>query len=273
MNGLLELLVDGAPSSATWPLDRGLLYGDGLFETMRVQSGRILLVDLHRARLAEGCRRLFIQVDEAHVWGLVERAAASHDRAMLRLQLTRGESVMRGYAATGRENARWLLAAFELPRHDPAPGPVRVCTLPNRLGENPDLAGLKHCNRLEQVLARQAMAGSGAFEGLMASSSGLLISGTMSNVFMELDGEIVTPALDRCGVAGVMRAALLREAGRAGVRLRITDVPFGSLTRVTALALSNARMGLVHVDELDGRSLARSARLEQLAARVSRLEG
>ena len=269
MNGLLELLVDGAPGNATWPLDRGLQYGDGLFETMRVQGGRVLLLDLHRSRLAEGCRRLFLHADEAQIWNQVEAVAARHERALLRLQVTRGESLMRGYGFTGHEHARWFLAIFEAPRHEPMPVPMRVCTLPNRLGENTALAGLKHCSRLEQVLARQAMVGSNAFEGLLASSSGLLISGTMSNVFIELDGEIVTPALDRCGVAGVMRAAVLREAGRAGIELHVTDVPFESLARVTALALSNARMGLVIADELDGRALARSARFEQLAALVS----
>jgi 4-amino-4-deoxychorismate lyase len=269
MNALLELLVDGAPSSATWPLDRGLQYGDGLFETMRVQGGRVLLLDLHRLRLAEGCRRLFIHADEAQIWNQVAAVAARHERALLRLQVTRGESQMRGYSFTGREHARWFLATFEAPGHEPMPVPVRVCTLPNRLGENTALAGLKHCNRLEQVLARQAMVGSNAFEGLLASSSGLLISGTMSNVFIELDGEIVTPTLDRCGVAGVMRAAVLREAGRAGILLRVTDVPFESLVRVTALALSNARMGLVIADELDGLALDRNASLGQLAALVS----
>jgi 4-amino-4-deoxychorismate lyase len=272
MNGLLELLVDGAPTSASWPLDRGLLYGDGLFETMRVSKGRVRLEDLHRARLAQGCRRLCILADEAHIWNEVDRVAARHESATLRLQLTRGSGQDRGYAPSGTERATWTLAVFESPAQSLLPRPLRVCSLGSRLGENPALAGLKHCNRLEQVLARQAMAGGNAFEGLLASSSGLLISGTMSNVFLELDGEIVTPALDRCGVAGVMRAAVLREAARAGTGVRVTDLRFESLARASAVALSNARLGLVCADELDGRPLLHNARLAELASRVSGLE-
>ena len=106
----------------------------------------------------------------------------------------------------------------------------------------------------------------------MASSSGLLISGTMSNVFLELDGQIVTPAMDRCGVAGTLRAVVLREAAQADMPVRVMEVPLDALRRASALALSNARLGLVMVDALDGRPLAHSARLTALATRVAGLE-
>jgi 4-amino-4-deoxychorismate lyase len=271
MSQPLELLVDGHSTGQGWPLDRGLQYGDGLFETMLVRGGHIRFEALHRARLEEGCRRLGIAADQPRIWDEAQGVAHRHGAALLRLQLTRGEAVARGYTPTGRERARCILAVFpaspsELPQR------LRVQTLRNRLGENPDLAGLKHCNRLEQVLARQAMAGSDAFEGLMASSSGLLVSGTMSNVFLELAGNIVTPAMDRCGVAGVLRAAVLREAARAGIPVHVGDVPFEALKDASALALSNARLGLVPADELDARVLSRSARLADLARRVASLE-
>lgn len=269
MNGLLELLVDGAPAPPGWPLDRGLLYGDGIFETMLVRQGRIRLVDLHQARFADGCRRLSIPADQKHIWDQVQQAAARREHAVLRLQLTRGIAIARGYAATGLEQPRWMLAVFDTEATSALPRPLRVRSLRSRLGENPDLAGLKHCNRLEQVLARQEMAAGDAWEGLMASSSGLLISGTMSNVFVEIDGQIVTPALDRCGVAGVMRAAVLREAAAAGITVRVAGLAFGDLARISALSVCNARVGLVAADELDGRPLARNAGLAQLAMRVA----
>lgn len=106
----------------------------------------------------------------------------------------------------------------------------------------------------------------------MASSSGLLVSGTMSNVFLELDGELVTPALQRCGVAGVMRAAALREAARAGMPIRVADLPMTVLGGCTSLSLSNARLGLVPVHELDQRQLAASARLAAIGAALERLD-
>ncbi len=272
MSAPLQILVDGEPCSERWMLDRCFQYGDGLFETMRVQDGRIRFEALHRARLGEGCRRLGIQAEADRIWGDARRLAAQHGAALLKLQLSRGEARARGYAATGSELARAVLSVFPAPDDRELPARVRVVTLRNRLGENPDLAGLKHCNRLEQVLARQSLAPTGAFEGLMASSSGRLISGTMSNVFLELDGELVTPVLDLCGIAGVMRAVVLREAAQAALALRVVELPFDVMARCTGMALSNARLGLLAVHEVDDRVLPGSERLQRLAARIARLE-
>ncbi len=272
MSTPLQILVDGMPATQGWPLDRGLQYGDGLFETMVVRGGRIRFEALHRARLEEGCRRLAIAADQDEIWGESRGLAARQGDALLKLLLTRGDAVARGYTPDGGERPRRILSVFPAPLDGELPDLVRVQSLSHTLGENPRLAGLKHCNRLEQVLARQALRGTGAFEGLMASSSGLLISGTMSNVFVELDGELVTPALDRCGIAGVMRAVVLREARCAQLPLRAAALPFDALERVTGLALSNARLGLLNVHELDGRKLPGGARFRQLAAGVASLE-
>jgi 4-amino-4-deoxychorismate lyase len=253
-------------------MDRGLLYGDGLFETMRVVKGQIRFRAEHRGRLEEGCRRLAIHADLDAIFTQAAHTAALWGEAILRLQVTRGEALARGYGPAGGERARVLLAVFAPPAATELPTRLTAISLTLQLGENPALAGLKHCNRLEQVLARVELRQAGeAFEGLLASSSGLLISGTMSNVFLELDGELVTPSLARCGVAGVLRAVVLREALRTGITVRVAALPFGCLARCTALALSNARLGLLPVHELDGRLLPGSARLDQLAARMSTL--
>ena len=272
MSAPLELLVDGSACQQAWPMDRGLMYGDGLFETMRVRAGRIRFEAQHAARLREGCRRLAIEAPLEHIWSQARKAAQQHGEATLRLQLTRGTAVARGYAPAGSEQARAILAVYPPPAPGELPVHRRVVTLRARLGENPLLAGLKHCNRLEQVLARQELrAGTSAFEGLLASSSGMLVSGTMSNVFLELDGELVTPSLDLCGVAGVLRAVALEAAARGGVHVRVATLPVEVLTRCSALALSNARMGMVSVQELDGRMLGEGAGLRELAATVAEL--
>jgi 4-amino-4-deoxychorismate lyase len=251
-------------------MDRGLLYGDGLFETMLVRGGRIRFESDHRARLAEGCRRLDIRVDLARVWQDTLQAAARHREASLRLQVTRGQALARGYAPGAGEVPSTFLAVFPPPSPRELPSPIRLVTLQLRLGENPLLAGLKHCNRLEQVLARRELAGTvGACEGLLGSSSGLLISGTMSNVFLQLDGELVTPALTRCGVAGVLRTALLREAEHAGTPVRVADIDLAALSRCTSAAISNARLGLLPAHELDGRQLEGCERINALAARIA----
>jgi 4-amino-4-deoxychorismate lyase len=242
-----------------------------LFETMLARAGQIRFESGHRARLADGCRRLAIHADLEGIWGHTAATAARHVDATLRLQVTRGEATARGYAPTGRERARAMLSVFPPPAAGELPARRRAITLRQCLGENPDLAGLKHCNRLEQVLARQALAGSGAFEGLMASSAGFLISGTMSNVFLELDGELVTPSVERCGVAGVLRAVVMREAAQLDRAIRIATLPLSVLASCTALALSNARHGLVPIHVLDGRELGLSPALDKLAMRIATL--
>ncbi|MEO6078793.1 MAG: aminodeoxychorismate lyase [Steroidobacteraceae bacterium] len=272
MSTALQVFVDGRPCSESWPQDRALQYGDGLFETMLVRNGRIRFEALHRARLAQGCNRLAITADHAAIWRQARQLASGLGAALLKLQLTRGDATTRGYAPSGVERTRVILSVYPAPTAADLPATVRAVTLRNSLGENPDLAGLKHCNRLEQVLARASLQGTDAFEGLMASSSGLLISGTMSNVFVELDGLLVTPELDLCGIAGVLRAVVLREAQQAALSVRIARIPMSALERCTSLAVSNVRLGLLSVHELNGRKLGLQSSLRELAARIDLLD-
>lgn len=267
-----EIRVDGRISHEGWPQDRALQYGDGLFETMVVRNGRIRFVDLHGARLARGCEKLAIRADQPAIWEQAAQLAAQHGNALLKLLLSRGDATARGYAASGRERPRVIFSVHPAPVPGELPGRVRAVSLPHCLGENPHLAGLKHCSRLEQVLARTAMAGMDAFEGLMASSSGELISGTMSNVFVELDGVLMTPELDRCGIAGILRAVVLREAPHMGIPLQVCRMPMELLERCSALAVSNVRLGLLPVNEINGRSLQLSPALRALATRVDALD-
>ncbi len=216
-NKPLAVLVDGQPlSSATdWPLDRGLHYGDGLFETMVARGGHIRFVFLHRARLAVGCARLRINLPHQPLWERADALAQQYGNVVLKLLVTRGAMTQRGYGISGDEPGRWLLFVYPGPDTDSQPSEVTVVTLQARMGENAALAGIKHCNRLEQVLARMEL-GADAFEGLMGSSSGHLISGTMSNVFLDTDVGLVTPSLQLCGIAGVTRAVVLARGRSHG---------------------------------------------------------
>jgi 4-amino-4-deoxychorismate lyase len=263
MEDLQRILIDGQPvgppSGAVSVLDRGLHYGDGLFETIACENGRPRLLARHLQRLASGCERLgLITSDTAALASEVRALAAGTSRAIVKLLLTRGVSLARGYAPAGSERTLRVALRYAWPAADPqhAGQGVRVRRATLRLGENAALAGIKHCNRLEQVLARREWNDPGIAEALMFSSQGALVSGTMSNVFLVLGSKVLTPCIDRCGVAGVMRGLVLEIAARAGINAEERRLDAADLAAAEELFLTNALTGIRAVRELDGMGVA-----------------
>ena len=264
--------VNGRPASEVSVLDRGLQYGDGLFETIGCVDGRPRLIDRHMQRLAAGCARLAITpVDAAAIAGEVQDLARGAGRAIVKVLVTRGAATARGYGISGEEQPTRVILRYPWPEPDPALGNdgVRVRIAGVRLGENPTLAGLKHCNRLEAVLARLECADPEISEALMFSSSGALISGTMSNVFLVQDSVLVTPRVDRCGVAGVMRAEVLAAAATAGVRVEEREVDAQGLSRSQELFLTSALIGIRPVRGIDARTLVPGPVTRNLQAQLA----
>jgi 4-amino-4-deoxychorismate lyase len=257
--GPLEcVLLNGSVAREVSPFDRGLHFGDGLFETIACRRGRPRFLTLHLERLRLGCERLGIEtVGLPDIQTEVRALASEVDSAIIKVILTRGTALARGYQATGREKATRITFRYVWPKETATESQVgiRVRTAQMRLGENPALAGLKSCNRLEQVLARREWMDPGIAESLLFSSSGRLVSGTMSNVFVVEGSRLRTPRLDLCGVAGVMRRVVLREAGRAGIPVQEDVLGVDDLRQAEELFLTNARMGVWPVRELDGRAL------------------
>ena len=243
---------------------------------MLVRNGRIRFLDEHRDRLARGCERLDIQVDIDTAIAEVRDLARDATACVIKLIVTRGSATTRGYAAAGDEQARRLVLRYpDLPagwEQQLAQEGGRVITLTAVMGENPQLAGLKHLSRLEQVVARQAMRGTGAFEGLVCSSSGRVISGTMSNMFIVRGTELLTPRLDRCGIAGVMRSIVLREAAQCGFTTREVDLARAELGAVEEAFLTSVRLGVHPIDELDGRRLRTGDTLLRLRRHIAALD-
>ncbi|MFY0992685.1 aminodeoxychorismate lyase [Halomonas sp. C05BenzN] len=238
---------------AGWPLDdRGPAYGDGLFETVLLRDGEPRLWAEHMARLARGCRALGIPMPSP---GELEQplVEAGEGLAVLKLTLTRG-SGGRGYLppAVPEPRLRWQITPFAPVAERWTRGVrVRHCRL--RLGIQPLLAGLKHLNRLENVLARAEWTDGDTAEGLLCDSEGRLVEATCMNLFWRHDGRLETPRLDRCGVAGTLREVLLE-------RLPIHEVESGPevLEGAEALWLGNSVQGLWPVTRLDdhrGRAL------------------
>ena len=255
----VQVLIDGEPARGIDALDRGLHYGDGLFETIACRGGHARFLELHLQRLAEGCQRLGIHYsDRGGLTTRIRALAATLPDCIIKLIVTRGSATARGYGAHGDEQARTLLLQYPWGVQDPAPWEhgVAVRIARGRLGENPALAGIKHLNRLEQVLIRAEWTDAAIQEALVFSSSGWLVSGTMSNVFLVRDGRIMTPAITAAGVRGVMRRVVMRAAQRGGVPVTEATVDAATLASAEEIFLTNARIGIWPVRSLDGRSIA-----------------
>lgn len=236
--------------------DRGLAYGDGLFETMRAHAGTLPWWPRHRARLLAGAWRLGIACPaDALVDLALGEALSMAPEGIVKLVLTRGTGA-RGYAPPSPDSplAPTLVVSVSpvVSLLASAPKPALCVDLLNiRLGVQPALAGLKHLNRLEQVLGAREAAERGLDEGLMADGEGRLTCGTRGNIFARRDGRWITPPVDRAGVAGIVRGLLLESwPALSEAVLHLDDLP-----RVDALFLTNAVRGILPVGRCGVREL------------------
>jgi 4-amino-4-deoxychorismate lyase len=227
--------------------DRGLAYGDGLFETMRVHRGEVPWWDAHWSRLELGARRLRLPLpDRMQLMAEAAEFCAGRD-GVLKLIVTRGGGG-RGYAPPTEAVPAWLLSWHpQPPPHRPGGLVLRWCD--TRVALQPALAGIKHCNRLEQVLARAEWSDQGIDEGLLRNTDGDVVGATAANVFL-FDGERWrTPQVDLCGVAGVCRSWVLAATGAREDRLSPEDIEAAE-----TLVLCNAVRGILPVARLGDRT-------------------
>lgn len=243
------------------PGDRGLAYGDGLFETMRVHDRSIPWLDAHLERLQLGAQRLGIELpDNATLRAEIASMCASRETAVLKLIVTRGAGG-RGYAPPDPAHPMWMLSLHE------APMPMQDVTAAwceTRISEQPALAGIKHCNRLEQVLARREAIAMGVDEGLMRDAAGHVVAATSANLFVHDGDGWITPPVDLCGVAGICRDWLLRHAP-----VRVAMLDREAVLRSPAVFLCNAVRGILPVRRLDAREWPESAHVRALQRQLA----
>ena len=247
------VLVNGEISGNIDISDRGFQYGDGLFETIEVFKGKPLFFQQHLSRLFKGCERLRIPAPEQ---SLLEsealQLASTADHAVLKLIVTRG-SGGRGYRqpepiVTTRV---FSLHPFpEYPVHFQSKGVVtRFCD--QRLASNPVLAGIKHMNRLEQILARAEWGDDGIQEGLMCDYQDHVIEGTMSNLFWFKSGILQTPELSVCGIRGILRELVINFAISHNIGVLEKQFDKESVLKADEIFITNSVIGIWPVKQLN----------------------
>lgn len=195
--------------------DRGLNYGDGLFETALVTDCRVRFLEDHLQRLSDGCERLGIAAPDRDVLrSEIERVIGATTEGVLKIVVTRGTAT-RGYRPQSSVEPTRIVALHAAPSSTQSTVALRWCE--TRLARNARLAGIKHLNRLEQVLAQAEWDDGSIAEGLMLDTEGEVVCATASNVFVVRDSVVLTPDLRFAGVRGIMRLQVLRAARQAGV--------------------------------------------------------
>jgi 4-amino-4-deoxychorismate lyase len=275
MSDALGTWIDGVEGNAVSADDRGLQYGDGIFETILVRDGVPRFIAFHRERMRRGLTQLGIQFPAAQELDaeIARVAAMAPPLAILKIIITRG-TARRGYAPPAQVVARRIVSLWPttpLPDEVIATGAIlNVARL--RVPQPSPFAGLKHLNRLENVMAAADAPGGAGFEALMLDTSERVVSATASNVFLVKDGALLTPRVDRVGVNGVMRQVVLREAPRLGVATREQDLYLDDVASADAMFITNARIGVVPVLRVREHVFGMSEFVKRLRAAIEALD-
>jgi 4-amino-4-deoxychorismate lyase len=246
--------VNGVISAQLSPLDRGFAYGDGLFETCCIFAGAIPLWEWHEERLQQGCERLIIPLDKARLADyLVQLLDVSGVReGVLKITLSRGVGG-RGYRLPDQISPTYCVAVYEHTQNNLNQQGIAVRICRQRLAASPSLAGIKHLNRLEQILARAEWQDDSYAEGLMLDEAGVLIEATASNLFIVRNGQLLTPDLACCGVAGVMRRVIIEQlAPSLTLTTQITRLTPDDLNSADEIFLCNSVYGIWPVLRIAG---------------------
>jgi 4-amino-4-deoxychorismate lyase len=254
MTGLT--LINGRTDDRIESRDRGLAYGHGVFETILMVDGQLTFLDWHLERLLEGCRRLHIP--DTHLSSLLRTELAAlpaTEAGVVKIIVTAG-SGGRGYAVPQPCEPLRVIQCSELPHWPEAPAQngVRLRWCQTRLAQQPQLAGIKHLNRLEQVLARAEWQDPAIREGLVLDTAGHVIEGTMSNLFWISGNILHTPALNACGVAGILRRWVLTVAPTLGLETRLGQYRPDALDTADELFICNSLAGIWPAVQLEQRA-------------------
>ncbi len=237
------VLINGAKAPQIEVVDRGFQYGDGVFETILVKKGTPLFLSKHLERLIHGCQILGIPFEDKRLLTreITDLTQCYGDHGVIKIILTRGVGG-RGYKPPEKPSPTRVISIQTKPVFPESyeKQGVKVMLCQTRLGVNTALAGIKHLNRLEQILASQEWNDPNIQEGLMLDQAGRLIEGTKSNLFVVKSGVLYTPKIDNCGVSGVMRSLVMDAAIKYGLEVKEARISVVDVTNADEVFLTNS---------------------------------
>jgi 4-amino-4-deoxychorismate lyase len=240
-------------------LDRAIVYGDGLFETVIVFDSTPPLWLHHKQRLQASLLRLGIKADIAVIEQQVFSLATQTQNALLRIVVARSGG-QRGYDPRSVSGCVFSIDTFGLPAYTNTllESGVALHLCRYVLPRNPVLAGIKHINRLDQVIAASEWNRLWEQEGLLLDDTGAVIEGTMSNVFIVTNGMLQTPLLNHCGVAGVMRDYIINTlAPELSLAVTVKRLTLNDILASDECFLCNSVFGVWPVSRIGVASLNR----------------
>ncbi|NCP63095.1 MAG: aminodeoxychorismate lyase [Paraglaciecola sp.] len=253
------VVVNGLEQGVIAAADRALNYGDGCFTTLAFGAEGLSLWPMHLARLQRDVKRLSIPFDkwdelESSVQAVYQRLAsqiAVQQRGVLKVLISRGQGG-RGYSPQGANSPSFIISTHIMPEYYATWQQRGICMnlSPIRLGIQPALAGIKHLNRLEQVLIKQAMDSEEVDDTLVCDSQARLVESSAGNVFWFNNGQWFTPILDECGVEGVMRNEVIAMLAELGMPVTPVKQVFSADFHAQELFICNSLMNIVWVNEL-----------------------
>lgn len=251
--------------------DRALQYGDGVFETLRIVNGRIPMWEYHQQRLRNAQAILGLPLDDfLSAWDeFIAQNCSSVGNACAKLIISRGAGP-RGYKIPPQAQLNWWLSITDLP-NIASKTDYRLTLCRHTLSRQPTLAGLKHLNRLDQVMARSEWDEQDNFdEGIMFNLDGDVTEGTMSNIFWLKAGQVFTPDLSQEGIDGCVRRWVIDQLGNDTPVIIEKCAKLDRLLNADGVFLTNSLMGIQKVTEIDGQVIFQSPKVEQLATDFSR---
>ncbi|MDW8847520.1 aminodeoxychorismate lyase [Erwinia sp. MMLR14_017] len=245
--------INGEPQERVEARDRAVQFGDGCFTTARILEGKVVSLKAHLSRLKAGCERLMIRnVDWDALAAEMQNAAATRSDGVLKAIVSRGAGG-RGYSALGCEQPSRMIFLSDYPAHYQRlrQTGARLALSTVRLGKNPLLAGIKHLNRLEQVLIRTELDQTAADEALVLDSDGSLVECCAANLFWRKGDQIFTPDLSQCGVNGIQRQKVIQQLHRLGMPVQEVSLPVETLAEAEEVFITNALMPVLPVSQID----------------------